>query len=213
MMKTKTKIGLLVAALAMAASGVVCSAEEPANPYVQAAGKTLMTPFGLCVRTGYWTPALAEAQGALGRNCNCDPDIIHCEAGGEKVVLSADTLFTFNKSNLRPEGMEMLKELTSRMAGLNVDVVMINGYADRIGGYEYNLKLSDRRAEAVKNFLAENGVPAARIHAEGKGQIDPVVDCPNPSPRGEIRTFQELIKCLQPNRRAVIEVIGTRAAR
>ena len=84
---------------------------------------------------------------------------------------------------------------------------------DRIGGAAYNLKLSDRRANAVEAFLAENGVPAARIHAEGKGQADPVVDCPNPSKAGEIKTFQQLINCLQPNRRAVIEVVGTRPAK
>ena len=74
----------------------------------------------------------------------------------------------------------------------------------------YNQKLSQRRADAVKTFLAEHGVPAARIHAEGKGQADPVVNCPNPSAKGEIKTFKQLIECLQPNRRAVIEVKGTR---
>ena len=53
---------MLIASVALAASGAVCAADAPANPYVQAAGQTLMTNFGLCVRTGYWTPALAEAQ-------------------------------------------------------------------------------------------------------------------------------------------------------
>ena len=69
---------MLIASVALAASGAVCAADAPANPYVQAAGQTLMTNFGLCVRTGYWTPALAEAQGALGQNCQCDTDIIKC---------------------------------------------------------------------------------------------------------------------------------------
>lgn len=212
MMKTKTKLGLIVASIAMAASGMVCAADAPANPYVQAAGQTLKTQYGLCVRTGYWTPALAEAQGKLGQNCDCDTDIIKCVAGAEKVTLSADTLFAFNKSVLKPEGKEVLKELTSRMAGLNLDVVIIKGYADRIGGAAYNQKLSQRRADTVKNYLAELGVPAARIHAEGKGQADPVKECPNPSAKGEIKTFAELVKCLQPNRRAVIEVEGQRDA-
>ena len=168
-MNTKTKFGMLIASVALAASGAVCAADAPANPYVQAAGQTLMTNFGLCVRTGYWTPALAEAQGALGQNCQCDTDIIKCEAGAERVTLSADTLFAFNKAVLKPEGIAKLTELTSRMSGLTLDVVMINGYADRIGGAAYNQKLSQRRADAVKTFLAEHGVPAARIHAEGKG--------------------------------------------
>ena len=131
-MNTKTKFGMLIASVALAASGAVCAADAPANPYVQAAGQTLMTNFGLCVRTGYWTPALAEAQGALGQNCQCDTDIIKCEAGAERVTLSADTLFAFNKAVLKPEGIAKLTELTSRMSGLTLDVVMINGYADRI---------------------------------------------------------------------------------
>jgi OOP family OmpA-OmpF porin len=126
MMNTKTKFGMLIASVALAASGAVCAADAPANPYVQAAGQTLMTNFGLCVRTGYWTPALAEAQGALGQNCQCDTDIIKCEAGAERVTLSADTLFAFNKAVLKPEGIAKLTELTSRMSGLTLDVVMIN---------------------------------------------------------------------------------------
>ena len=99
---------MLIASVALAASGAVCAADAPANPYVQAAGQTLMTNFGLCVRTGYWTPALAEAQGALGQNCQCDTDIIKCEAGAERVTLSADTLFAFNKAVLKPEGIAKL---------------------------------------------------------------------------------------------------------
>ena len=51
-MNTKTKFGMLIASVALAASGAVCAADAPANPYVQAAGQTLMTNFGLCVRTG-----------------------------------------------------------------------------------------------------------------------------------------------------------------
>ena len=83
------------------------------NPYVQAAGKTLKTAYGLCaVRTGYWTPALAEAQGALGQNCDYDTDIIKCEAGAEKSCpFLLDTPFAFDtKLFLKPEGKAMLME-------------------------------------------------------------------------------------------------------
>lgn len=215
-MNTKTKFGMLAASIALAASATVSAAEAPANPYVQAAGQTLMTNYGLCVRTGYWTPALAEAQGALGQNCQCDTDIVKCvaPATSERVTLSADTLFAFNKAVLKPEGVAKLTELTSRMSGLTLDVIMINAYADRIGGAAYNQKLSQKRADAVKNFLVEHGVPAARIHAEGKGQTSEfatVEQCPNPSAKGAIRTFKQLIECLQPNRRADIDVKGTRS--
>lgn len=46
--------------------------------------------------------------------------------------------------------------------------------------------------------------------AKAKGEADPVVNCPNPSKAGQVKTFKELVQCLQPNRRAVVEVVGTR---
>lgn len=75
-MNTKTKFGMLIASVALAASGAVCAADAPANPYVQAAGQTLMTNFGLCVRTGYWTPALAEAQALLARTASATQTLL-----------------------------------------------------------------------------------------------------------------------------------------
>ncbi len=205
-MKTNTKLGMLVAAVAMAASGAAFSADAPANPYVQASGKTLTTNYGLCVRTGYWTPALAEAQGALGQNCQCDADIVKC---AEKVTLSADALFGFDKAGLSADGKKLLKELTSRMSGLTIDGITIKGYADRIGSAGANERISLRRANAVKAYMQKLGVDA-KIQTEGMGSADPVVDCPNPSAKGEIKTFGQLVKCLQPNRRAVVEVQGVR---
>ena len=66
---------------------------------------------------------------------------------------------------------------------------------------------------AVKTYLVNKGVNANVITATGKGKADPVVNCPNPSKKGKIKNFKQLIKCLQPNRRAVIEVTGTRVAK
>ena len=50
------------------------------------------------------------------------------------------------------------------------------------------------------------------IQTEGKGEADTVVNCPNPSRNGQIKNFRELVRCLAPNRRAVVEVVGTRPA-
>ena len=65
-MNTSAKIGGLLAAIMLAASGSAMAA-EPVNPYVTSSdGKVVMDPFGLCWRTGFWTPALAEALGYNG---------------------------------------------------------------------------------------------------------------------------------------------------
>ena len=77
--------------------------------------------------------------------------------------------------------------------------VTITGYTDRLGSDD-NVELSQRRANAVKSYLVGKGVAADRLIAVGKGKVDPIVHCDN-SDRSA------LIKCLEPNRRVVIEPI------
>ncbi len=187
----KKTIALSAALIAMLATSGVASAED-AFPYVRSSSKaTVMTAYDLCVRTGYWTPALAEG-------IECDSDV----AASSKIVLAADMLFGFDSVKLKDEGKNMLNELVARMAGLNVEVVMATGYTDRVGAAAYNQRLSERRAEAVKAYLVAQGVPADKVQTEGKGSADAVVTCEN---------GKGLIQCLAPNRRAVVEVVGTRA--
>lgn len=221
-MKTSSKLCGIAAALLLAATGA--SAADQVVPYVQSSsGQIVKNSTDLCWRTGFWTPALAEALGADGAGCACDADILDkqvCAAeapvaqkAAEKVTFSADMLFNFDKATLKPEGKAVLDDLVSRIAGVDLEVILSTGYADRIGPDAYNKKLSQRRANAVKAYLVEKGVDASLIKAEGKGEADPVVNCPNPSKAGQVKNFRELVKCLQPNRRAVVEVVGERPAK
>ena len=190
-----SKLCGIAAALLLAATGA--SAADAVNPYVHSSsGQVVKNSTDLCWRTGFWTPALAEAMGIDGAGCACDADI----------------LFNFDKATLKDEGRAVLDDLVSRVAGVDLEVILTTGYADRIGSDAYNLKLSQRRADAVKAYLVQKGVDAALIKSEGKGEADPVVNCPNPSKAGQVKTFKELVQCLQPNRRAVVEVVGTRPA-
>ncbi len=184
------KIALSAALVAMlAASGVAMAGDFP---YVRSTSKaTVHDNYGGCVRTGFWTPALAEG-------IDCDGDV----AGSGKIVLAADMLFGFGSAQLKADGQAMVKELVARMAGLNVEVVMATGYTDRIGSDAVNQRLSERRAATVKDFMVAQGVPADKIQTEGKGEADPVVECADGA---------GVVACLAPNRRAVVEVVGTRA--
>lgn len=177
---------------------------------------------GLCWRTGYWTPAMAIAE--------CDPDLVKKDMApaaapaapaaaapaaaapkpaAKKVTLSADTLFDFNKSNLRPEGQESLSKLVASIKDMKLEVIIAVGHADRLGSDKYNQKLSERRAEAVKAFLVSKGVEPNRVYAEGKGEKQPVTkadQCKGPKSK-------KVIECLQPDRRVEIEIIGTRQSK
>jgi len=99
---------------------------------------------GLCWRDGYWTPANAVAE--------CDGGVKAAPAGA-KITLAADTLFAFNKADLKPEGKKALDNVVEQAKALKVEVIVAVGYTDRIGSDAYNLKLSQHRANSVKAYL------------------------------------------------------------
>lgn len=182
--------------------------------------------YDVCVRTSDWTPARAILE--------CDPDLVpkpvakppvapppKAAAPAPKVVapppapapqkftLSADALFDFDKATLKPEGMKKLDELADALRGKQHDTIVATGHTDRIGSVRYNQRLSERRAETVKKYLAGKGLDVARINAIGKGKSQPVTkptDC-----RGPKMTRAAIRACLQPDRRVDIEVSGSRA--
>lgn len=181
---------------------------------------------GLCWRTGFWSPAAAETAmaGEFPVGCSCDADIVPADKctvaeappapapapapvpTAEKVRLSADALFDFDKAVLRPEGMQRLDELAAQARQINLEVILAVGHTDRIGTDAYNQRLSERRADAVKAYLVSKGVAANRIYTEGKGETQPVTG--DSCGRGMSRNA--LIECLQPDRRVEVELIGTR---
>ncbi len=180
--------------------------------------------FGLCWRTGYWTPAAAAADKA---GCECDKDLLPketCEPkaaaapapkaaapaapkpAAEKITVAADALFDFDKAILRAEGKAKLDELVAKAGQIKLEVILAVGHTDRLGSAGYNQKLSERRANAVKEYLVAKGIEANRIYTEGKGETQPVT---GNTCKGNAKT-KALISCLQPDRRVDIEVIGTK---
>lgn len=189
--------------------------------------------FGQCVRTGYWTPALAAdpCDGTASATlapvpvARAEPAPVAQAAPQpapeptpivaapprpvlEKVTLSSDVLFEFGKAKLRPEGQQKLDELAGRMGDANVEEIVAVGHADRIASEPYNQKLSEERANAVKVYLVDKGVSPELVKAEGKGESQPVADCSRMGP--ERANNRKLVSCLQPDRRVEIEVFGTR---
>ncbi len=116
--------------------------------------------------------------------------------------LSADGLFAFGKSgidDLSDEGRVALDELAARLAERPVEIVHVIGHSDRLGSPTAIHRVSSERANAVRDYLIERGVPEERITAVGRGAVEPVVEC-------EGRASQETIDCLAPNRRVEVRV-------
>ena len=199
-------------------------ARTPYSAYVQdSRGVIARNPFGLCWRTGYWTPAdavpgcdaplcVAPEKLENGKCVAPPPPVAPPPVAAptptpapapapvptsEKVSYSADAFFDFDKAVLKPAGKASLDELTAKLGDMNLEVIIAVGHTDAIGTDAYNQKLSIRRAEAVKTYLKSKGVEENRIYTEGKGESQPEAD--NKTAAGRAK-----------NRRVEIEVVGTR---
>jgi len=219
MIKNIAKKSLVVALLAGIGFGATAVQAQERVYVIDQRDVVALSGFGLCWRTGYWTPAAAAKDPA---GCQCDKDLLPkevCEPpapaapvvaapkpSGEKITVAADALFDFDKAVLRPEGKAKLDELVAKAGAIKLEVILVVGHTDRIGSAAYNLKLSDRRAAAVKSYLVSKGIEANRVYTEGKGLTQPVT---GDKCKGNKAT-KELKACLQPDRRADIEIIGTK---
>jgi outer membrane protein OmpA-like peptidoglycan-associated protein len=99
----------------------------------------------------------------------------------EKLVLRG-VHFDFNKANIRPGDAAVLDEVAAILKSHPNVVVNVNGYCDAIGSEAYNLKLSERRAEAVVDYLVKAGIPESRLIPHGYGKTNFVA--PNDTPEG-----------------------------
>ena len=111
-----------------------------------------------------------------------------------KVTLSSDALFDFDQSTLKADGQKHLDDLLSKIKGQSYEVVVAVGHTDSVGSEAYNQKLSLARAESVKTYMVSQGLPAAKVRVEGKGESSPIT--PNDTEEGRAK-----------NRRVEITVI------
>ncbi|MEO8922073.1 MAG: outer membrane protein OmpA [Caldimonas sp.] len=216
-MKKLNKVASLFATAAVACSVTAVSAQTVDN-WVSGTGLPWKNGTNeLCWRDGVWTPATglagcdgvpvptpapapmpAPAPGAAPAPAPAPaPAAVIVAPTSEKVTFAADAFFDFDKAVLKPEGRAKLDDLTSKMGGLNLEVIIAVGHTDSIGTAAYNQRLSVRRADAVKDYLVSKGIEKNRVYTEGKGEKQPVAD--NKTAEGRAK-----------NRRVEIEVVGTR---
>jgi OmpA-OmpF porin, OOP family len=90
------------------------------------------------------------------------------------VLTLGDVLFETGKADLRPGALRNLYPLVTFLQKYPERRVVIEGHTDNVGSDAYNLDLSQRRADAVRDFLLQNGVQAAQLSTRGYGKASPI---------------------------------------
>ena len=123
----------------------------------------------------------------------------------QKITLDSKVLFDFDKAVLKPEGKSAIDSAVVSKIGQiqKLEVVLVTGHTDPLGTEAYNQKLSERRADAVRDYLVSKGVPKDKIEAIGVGEKQPV-----PGLVCDQKNLKEKIACLQPDRRVEVQVKG-----
>jgi len=199
------------------------AADDAAGYLTTPQGAPVTASAGECVHTGEWTQGM--------RFANCEPQPVKAEVAPapvqalevvEEVVvvrevaavqppapftLSLDALFDFDSATLKADADAALDALAQRIGQADYQKVDIVGHADRIGAPLYNQRLSERRAQAVRAYLAAHGVDESKISFSGVGSSDPATGTQCNGLRGA-----RLVACLQPDRFAEVSVVGTQSS-
>lgn len=212
--------------------GAACadSFSEKTGYLIDSRGNVVKNSYGECWRTGYWAPsmAIAECDPDLVKPDLVKPDLVKKgkpkvdslvsgetksfvvqekpAAAAVEAYFNAETLFDFDKVVVKPGALKILDEKIVSSMKMHPEVVLliITGHTDRIGSEKYNQDLSERRANAVKAYLAKQGVATERMRASGKGESEQNSEA-NTKEACKGMKDQKLIACLQPDRRVTVE--------
>ena len=139
--------------------------------------------------------------GALLGHVICDPEVQAPPpppaappppppAKAEPLVTLHGPQFDFNKATLKPAGKKMVDEAVTVMKDKPSMKVSVEGHTDSIGSDAYNQKLSERRAQAVRDYMVSQGIDAARISVKGWGKTKPIASNKTEAGRAENRRVE-----------------------
>lgn len=181
-------------------------------------GHLVLDGSGKCLRTSAWSPSLALEE--------CDPDLVVKNLAptpapktvtapppapapapeltpapkpvSQSIALAAGALFDSGKSDIKSAGKADLDELVSKLQGLqSVEQIRVIGHTDSQGSAAFNQRLSEQRAQALKDYLIDQGIAADRIEAVGMGETQPVADNGSAEGRARNRRVELEIKAKQ----------------
>lgn len=171
-------------------------------------GIVVRNQFGDCWRTVHWTPELAIKA--------CDPHLFPERAEApppaaapepapapppaprqveETRTLGAAALFAINSAEISDSGKAELDALARDLRALDsIENITVVGHTDSTGAADYNMTLSERRAESVKAYLVDQGIDADLIVTEGRGQTRPVASNATTEGRAQNRRVEVTIR-------------------
>jgi photosystem I P700 chlorophyll a apoprotein A2 len=196
----------LLAALAVGLALVGCSGPRhqaparPAPPKPRPVSVLWSTelPVSVLESTGVGGSRLREVQGILSELG------ARRTATGIVITLPEVVLFDFDKAELRPDARPVLEKIAKVARYYAAAPVRVDGHTDAVGSPDYNRSLSQRRADAVRDWLATSGgVAAGRLSARGLGETQPVA--PNQNPDGSDNPAGR-----QKNRRVEVVIVNPR---
>jgi len=122
--------------------------------------------------------ARAEAEAAALRERNLREELAELQARETErglMMTLGDVLFDLDKATLKPGAETRLDRLASFLMDYPERSLLIEGHTDSTGSDAYNLTLSQRRADAVADYLESQGIPRSRLYARGYGKAYPLV--------------------------------------
>ncbi len=142
------------------------------------------------------TAAMAQASAAQDRVRALEAQLRDIEAQQTErglLVTLGDVLFAFDKADLSAQASPRLDKLANFLKQFPDRKLLIEGYTDSVGSESYNQQLSERRAMAVRDALAQRGVDTNRISAQGYGKGHPVAENASPNGRAMNRRVEIVI--------------------
>ncbi len=120
--------------------------------------------------------------------------IVKKERNQLTLIMPTDVVFDFNKSDIKEEFKPLLDSLYEALTIYSSVTVKIDGHTDNVGSYDYNLKLSKKRAESAKEYLVTKGINKERIVTEGNSFSKPVASNATAEERAKNRRIEVVIK-------------------
>lgn len=116
----------------------------------------------------------------------------------EKLCMTLDVQFDFNKAEVKDQYLPAIEEAVTFMKDNPEATAVIEGHTDNVGKYEYNIKLSDRRAENVKKVMVEKyGIDETRLTTKGYGYTKPIASNKTAEGRQKNRRVDAVIECVK----------------